>query len=136
MLMEASEAEGFRMLRRVAESGPRQAFAGVDEFFCGAFAAGRLVGIGGLNADPYIDDPRVGRVRRLYIAEDWRRHGVGTAIVETIIGAALGRFHRLRLRTDTSRGALFYETLGFTRVTEPNASHATDLPRQQQLRSL
>ena len=34
---------------------------------------GRLVGVCGLNVDPYLDDPSVGRVRHLYVLVAARR---------------------------------------------------------------
>ncbi|MBE9168763.1 hypothetical protein IQ238_15020 [Pleurocapsales cyanobacterium LEGE 06147] len=38
---------------------------------------GAVVGIGRLNRDPHSKNPKVGRLRHLYVESVWRRHGVG-----------------------------------------------------------
>src|SRR5207237_3226882 len=75
--------------------------------------AGRLVGVCGLNVDPYAGDARVGRVRHLYVLTPMRRHGVGRQLVTEVIRAAGGRFDSLRLRTNNPAAARLYEVLGF-----------------------
>ena len=130
-LVEESEAEGvFPLGRLVREWGtgenrfdrPGEAlFAAVDD-------NGRLLGVCGLNRDPYLDDPDVGRVRHLYVARAGRGRGVGGRLVRAVIEAARGRFTRLRLRTDCSIAAGFYRSLGFERLTDdPTATHALRL---------
>jgi GNAT superfamily N-acetyltransferase len=47
-----------------------------------ASAAGALIGVCGLNVDPYASDPRVGRVRHLYVLSGFRQLGVGRQLVE------------------------------------------------------
>lgn len=80
------------------------------------------VGIVGLNVDPYLDDPAIGRVRRLYVDPAFRRAGVGRKLVERVIDHARGRFRRLVLRT-TPEARDFYEKIGFE--PDPSAVHHT-----------
>ena len=87
----------------------------------GAFRGDRLLGIGGLNRDPYINDPRAGRLRHLYVMKDERRAGIGRALVERILGHAGSNFDSVRLWTD--RAAAFYDSLGFDRVDGPKVTH-------------
>jgi GNAT superfamily N-acetyltransferase len=79
-----------------------------------------VVGVCGLNVDPYAAEPRVGRVRHLYVLSGQRRLGVGRRLVSEVIEAARGRFDRLRLRTENPGAAQFYEAIGF------RSSGATD----------
>jgi GNAT superfamily N-acetyltransferase len=80
------------------------------------------VGIVGVNVDPYLDDPAIGRVRRLYVDPAFRRAGVGRKLVERVIDHARGRFRRLVLRT-TPEAKAFYEEIGFE--PDPSADHHT-----------
>jgi GNAT superfamily N-acetyltransferase len=114
-LVAESRRQNFRALGRLVEEW----HAGVNRFdrsgeaLFAACADGRVVGVCGLNADPYAAAPRVGRVRHLYVAADWRRRGVGRRLVGQVVAAARGPFDRLRLRTGDPGAARFYETLGF-----------------------
>jgi GNAT superfamily N-acetyltransferase len=77
-----------------------------------------LVGLCGRNIDPYLSDPKIGRVRHLYVARDARRCGVGRLLVGAIIRGARGHFRLLTLRTDDPQAAAFYRALGFREWTE------------------
>ncbi len=85
-----------------------------------------VVGMCGLNIDPYVDDPDVGRLRHLYVAPEWRRHGVATGLVRDCLASAKS-FGRVRVRTFDKGAAAFYLALGFREVDEPDATHATKL---------
>lgn len=125
-LVRESQQQGFSFLFRLVadyESGANR-FERSGEALFGLFDAPALIGIGGLNIDPYRADPRVGRVRHLYIAHQWREHGMGKLLVNAIIAEARKQFHLLTLRTDTTQAAAFYEALGFHRaVANTNDSH-------------
>jgi ribosomal protein S18 acetylase RimI-like enzyme len=114
-LAAESERSGFRFVRRLLDEW----VAGVNRFdrpgeaLFVAFVGGRVVGVCGLNLDPYDAGPRVGRVRRLYVLSTHRRAGVGRRLVMEVIAAARGAFDRLRLRTDNPEATRFYERLGF-----------------------
>lgn len=116
-------SEGFGMITRLREewqSGANR-FVREGEVLLGAFRENRLLGIGGLNRDPYINDPRVGRLRHLYVMKDERRAGIGSSLVERILWHATANFDSVRLWTD--RAALFYDHLGFDRVDGLKVTH-------------
>jgi GNAT superfamily N-acetyltransferase len=93
-----------------------------------------VVGICGLNRDPYLGDPTVGRVRHLYVAVDHRRKGIGSQLVRAVMGAAMGRFTRLRLRTNSPDTDGFYRSLGFMPFTaEPACSHQMVLDAKSEI---
>ncbi len=77
-----------------------------------------IVGVCGLNVDPFADNGHVGRVRRLYVHHQYRRLGIGRALVQTVIEAAQGRFHALHVRTYEPAAVALYEAMGFTPVTD------------------
>ena len=126
VLSSEADAQGHRFLRRLIEEWSTGAnrFDGQGEMLFGARVQGRLVGIGGLNSDPYLRDPSVGRVRHLYVLEAFRWHGVGQHLLESIVAAARGVFHELHLRTDSDQAARFYERFGFRRINSETATHA------------
>lgn len=114
-LVEESERAGLRFVRRLIEewaSGANR-FDRPGETLVAAWLDGGLVGVCGLNVDPYAAAPGVGRVRHLYVLAAHRRHGVGERLVAAIVAAARGPFHTLRLRTTNPAAARLYERLGF-----------------------
>jgi len=118
-LVSESERAGESFVRRLVdewESGANR-FDRFGEALFGARAGGRLVGVCGLNRDPYADDASVGRVRHLYVAAAERRRGVGGALVSAVVDAARGTFDEVRLRTRSDEAAAFYESLGFRRTS-------------------
>jgi GNAT superfamily N-acetyltransferase len=124
-VIEESEGEGFRFLvrlRREFLDGANR-FDAPGEALLGCRRGGELVGVGGLNRDPYSPEPRVGRLRHLYVAVAHRKAGIGRVLVAALVDAARPHFDVLRLRTDTDAAARFYEALGFAPVSSPHASH-------------
>jgi GNAT superfamily N-acetyltransferase len=116
-------AEGFGLLTRLRtewDSGINR-FDREGEILLGFFRAERLLGIGGLNRDPFVDDPRVGRLRHFYVTKNERRAGIGRILVERALGYAPAHFDSVRLRTD--QAGSFYERLGFERVDGPKVTH-------------
>jgi GNAT superfamily N-acetyltransferase len=116
-LVAESERAGWRFVRRLADewAAAVNRFDRPGEALFVARAGARLVGVCGLNVDPYAADAGVGRVRHLYVLAEFRRVGVGRRLVEAVVAAAQGRFALLRLRTDSAEAATFYERLGFQR---------------------
>jgi GNAT superfamily N-acetyltransferase len=114
-LLSDSERLGSRIVRRLVEEWENGAnrFDRPGETLFGARAAGLLLGVCGLNVDPYAGDERVGRVRHLYVLSTSRGMGVGQQLVRRVIQAAQGRFDELRLRTSNPAAARLYEALGF-----------------------
>ena len=103
-------------------------FDGSREFFLGRVIGDRLVAVGGVTPDPYLDDARTGRLRHLYVHPDARDGGVGTELVMHLERRAAWFYDSLRLRTDSARAARFYARLGYQPVRSDSATHARRLP--------
>lgn len=89
----------------------------------GLILGAELIGIGGLNRDPYTEDINIGRVRHLYIVQAHRRKGYATLLMKEIINNARAHFTSLRLFTDNLIAAEFYEQLGFQNINGYKVSH-------------
>jgi GNAT superfamily N-acetyltransferase len=117
--------EGFGFLERLSRewrSGHNR-FSHAGEQLLGGFAENRLVAIGGINRDPYVEGTSTGRLRHLYVLKDWRFGGVGRGLVDQLLGHAKGVFSQVRLRTGTDEASAFYLRCGFTAVRHETASH-------------
>jgi GNAT superfamily N-acetyltransferase len=129
-LVAESERSGLRFVRRLTAewaSGINR-FDRPGEALFAARVDGHLVGVCGLNVDPYTAEERVGRVRHLFVMEAQRRHGIGRRLVAEVIAAGRGSFDRLRLRTTNPEAARLYEALGFAPSGgEGDCTHALDL---------
>ena len=93
------------------------------EILLGAFDGTKLLGVCGLNIDPYLDNPRVGRLRHLFVAKAGRSKGVGSALVRAVLAHAKGHFAIVRLRTDADVRGAFYASFGFRPIEDENATH-------------
>ena len=129
-LAERAHWEGYRFIRRLIdefESGAN-AFTHPGEALFEVRILGKLVGIAGLNIDPYVSGGSVGRVRRMYVHPGHRNHGIGTALIEAIEKHARGSFDLLQLRTDSDAASRFYASVGFVPLHgAAEASHAKRL---------
>lgn len=138
-LIAESEREGLRFVRRLADdwaSGTNR-FDRPGECFFTAQVDGRIVGVCGLNIDPYASGPAgdtvrenasIGRVRRLYVAHAYRGLGIGRMLLNEVIAAAADHFTALRVRTESAAAGTLYETAGFKPVTEvADCTHVLDL---------
>ena len=124
MLAEAS-AQGYDFVRETTDdwaSGANR-FNAPGECFCGYRQDGEIVAIGGLNIDPFLNDPAIGRIRRVYVRQAWRNRGIGQAIVLDLIARARPSFRSVRLRAENTEAARLYERLGFVAIDSPDASH-------------
>lgn len=101
----------------------RNSFDKLGERLLVAADNGSIVGIGGLNVDPYKPAGDTARLRHLYVANDFRRRGVGEALVYALLEGASLRFRAVRLSTDTESAAAFYLRLGFSAVDDETATH-------------
>jgi len=124
MQAEARE-EGFQFLETLLREwvNGKNRFNAVGEALYGYFDRGILVAGGGLNRDPFLADPSVGRIRRLYVRRAWRNRGIGGALLDTLLSAARENFRSVRLRADNPDAARLYERKGFTRIESPSATH-------------
>lgn len=117
-LESESLRHGFRMLERLRQGWERDALLRFDrpgEMLAGAFLGDTLIGTGGRSIDPYASDPRVGRVRHVYVLEGLRGAGIGRLLIQNIIRDAGHHYSRLNLRAPPAAFG-FYEHLGFTRI--------------------
>jgi GNAT superfamily N-acetyltransferase len=99
-------------------------FDAVGEVLLGCFVQGSLIAVGGLNIDPFAGDPRMGRIRRVYVRREWRGQGIGASLVTALIEEARKTFASVRLRAESPDAARLYERLGFEPVDSPDATHA------------
>lgn len=125
VLLAEARSERVAFLDRMKaewETGANR-FSQPGEVLLGAFDGDQLLGVCGLNIDPYEDDPAMGRLRHLFVAQAGRGRGTGKALVEAILKHARGRFSAVRLRTDPDIRGSFYESLGFHVISKPQATH-------------
>ena len=129
-MVAESEQAGYWFMRRLAEewaSGANR-FDSAGEAFFAALIGGRVIGVCGLNVDPYTEAQGVGRVRHLYVLSAYRRLGVGRQLVGRVMEAARGRFDILRLSTQNPAAAQLYERVGFHRcVGAADCTHLMEL---------
>ena len=134
VLAASARHEGFRFVDRLIEDyrSGANTFAKPEEVLIAIRQNGRLVGVGGLNIDPFEGSVNVGRLRRLYVDPNFRGRGVGRALVRALETIAVQHFCTLRLFTDDHDAARFYRSLGYAAVSsDANASHQklfTDRP--------
>jgi GNAT superfamily N-acetyltransferase len=125
-LINEGEAAGFHFLTKLRDDwlSGKNSFDQPGEAFFVAEVDGQLVGVCGLNRNPYDPDSRTGRVRRLYVARAYRWQGIAGQLVSRVIRAAAGHFDELELRTKTEEASEFYQNLGFLPVGRAHATHA------------
>jgi GNAT superfamily N-acetyltransferase len=128
MLAESKEIN-FRAIDRLINDWLTETnrFDRPGEALFGAWQGDRLVGICGLNDDPYANSTHVGRVRRLYVMQDSRRQGVGRVLVHQVIQEAHRSFVWLHVRTDNPIAAQFYQALDFTTCNSEFVTHSLKL---------
>ena len=138
-LIAESEAAGFHMLRRLERewaSGENRFDAPGEALFL-TTVSDRIVGLCGLNRDPYTGDVSIGRVRHLYVLASYRRQGVGRGLIETVVATARPSFRVLRLRTDSEDADRFYIAAGFRRsIGDPSCTHEIDLTHRLSRRDI
>lgn len=126
ILVEESMDEGFRHLKRLEndfETGANKFDRDGEALFI-AYQNSDIVGVCGLNRDPYVNSKDVGRVRRLYVSSRVRRFGVGRMLMDSVILEARKNYNLLVLRTDNPIADIFYRSIGFTvNFNSKNDSH-------------
>lgn len=117
-LVEESKEEGFRFVERLVndyESGMNTFSLPGEALFAVFTHAGDLAAIGGLNQDPFSNMRGIGRLRRFYVRQKYRRKGIGTVLLKGILSEAKKHYHTIILHTDTVEGDKFYTSLGFVK---------------------
>ena len=115
-LIQESVSAGFHIvenLRLEWESGINR-FDRQGEALFVARIHGQLVGICGLNIDPYVAGTDTGRIHRLYVSENFRHRGIATALLKSVCAEAKKTFKTLRVNAGSTGAGVFYEYLGFT----------------------
>lgn len=113
-LLEESLRGGHQMLARFQEgwTGGTGRFARRGELMLGAFEEARLICTGGRSIDPYENDPAIGRVRHLYVAETRRGSGIGRRLIALLLRDAAEYYRQINVRAPEPAFG-FYEHLGF-----------------------
>jgi GNAT superfamily N-acetyltransferase len=120
-----SQHEGYKFIQRTIgdwNNGTNKFSAECEKLY-GLIEGTKLIGICGINRDPFTNDLDIGRVRHLYILRSHRRKGYATLLMNTIIDIGRHHFSSLRLFTDNPLASNFYETLCFKKIDAPKASH-------------
>ena len=132
-LARDAEQDGHRMVTRLIadwKDGTNR-FDRPGEVLYVVYEGDDVAAAGGLNIDPFVETGRVGRVRRLYVASDRRRRGIGSVLVEQIVRDAEKSFAVLRLRTFDEPAAAFYRACGFEDVQgDETCTHQLALTRR------
>ena len=125
LLLEEALDEGFDFVERTRTEWitAENRFDLDREGFWVATISSGVIGMCGINIDPYVGDSMVGRLRHLYVADNYRGNGIGAELVSTVMRFAVGRFHTVQLRTPSALADKFYDEYGFDRSTSENASH-------------
>jgi Acetyltransferase (GNAT) family. len=114
---------GFNMLRRLDDNwrNGTNCFDLPGEKLLGLFSCHQLIGVGGLNQDPFMTNCRAGRVRHLYLGQCYRGMGLGTLLLQQIIQDAV--IHFALINTHAPHAAYsFYERLGFHCLADQDIS--------------
>lgn len=116
-LVQESKDEGFHFLVKLISEYENKinTFNKTGECLYGIFQGEKLIGIGGLNEDPYTENNKIGRLRRFYISKDYRRIGIGNWLLNRLLSRAEKYFELVVLHTDTRQGATFYTANGFVK---------------------
>ncbi|WP_265938193.1 GNAT family N-acetyltransferase [Bacillus thuringiensis] len=116
-LVQDSEEEGFNFLIRLISEYKNEinTFNKTGECLYGIFQGDMLIGVGGLNEDPYTKDNKIGRLRRFYISKDFRRIGLGNLLLNQLLCHAEKYFEVIVLHADTKEGDAFYTANGFVK---------------------
>jgi GNAT superfamily N-acetyltransferase len=128
-LVDESINEGFRHMKRLFddyENGTNR-FNNQGEALLTAIHNNRIIGVCGLNQDPYSSDD-LGRVRRMYVSQDYRRQGIAKLMMDVILKEARKHYQVIVLKTDNPVAEKFYLSLGFAIDTSNDkVSHYLEL---------
>jgi GNAT superfamily N-acetyltransferase len=123
-MVALSHSEGFQFIDRLASDSDdeKPTFDAPGAFGFGWYMGEKLVAVGGLTPDPYVGIP-AGRVRRVYVHPEHRRHGLGRGLIEAIILEGRSSYTVFTLRAATPQAAALYESLGFVASDLPETTH-------------
>lgn len=129
VLIDESLREGFGAVSKLKSAYLKGSniFSNNGEGLFAAYSQNNLVGICGLNIDPYLTDSSIGRLRHLYVLTKYRKQGFGTLLVEAAEQIAIQNFTLLRLYTSDKEASLFYQRIGYTLTEGEHVSHTKQL---------
>ena len=119
VLRYAADAEGLHMVATLTDSFHSGAnrFERTGEGLWEARVQHDLVGVCGLNIDPFADDAEnAGRVRRLYVLPGHGRNGVASTVLDQVERHARGHHDILAVFTTDRRAQALYRSRGYTPV--------------------
>ncbi|MGR5876884.1 GNAT family N-acetyltransferase [Bacillus pacificus] len=116
-LVQESKEEGFNFLIKLISEYENKinTFNKTGECLYGIFQGEKLIGIGGLNEDPYTENNKISRLRRFYILKNYRRIGLGKLLLNQLLSYAERILKVVVLHTDTKQGDAFYTANGFVK---------------------
>ncbi len=129
-LLPAADAEGFAPLSWLVEEwrAGKNRFDRQGEALYVVRVEHRLLGVCGLNRDPYAKNESTGRLRRLYVHPEHRRQGIGSLLVRQALLEAREQFDVVQLRTLDPHSAAFFVAIGFRMLEgDPAVTHRVDL---------
>jgi GNAT superfamily N-acetyltransferase len=128
-LQAEAHIEGYRFIDTLVNqwlSGENR-FNAPGEALCGCMDDGLLIAVGGLTRDPFLSDPAVGRIRRVYVRRACRNRGIGAALLDQLLSVARQNFSSVRLRAESPQAARLYGRKGFSEIQSPTATHILHL---------
>src|SRR5690606_16545365 len=128
-ILESSLSEGYRFIRRLIEEykNGTNRFDKKGEILLIIELEKQVIGIGGLNIDPYLNEEQVGRIRHIYIDPKHRGKRIGKQLVELLVEESSKDFKKLRLLTENPIADQLYQKVGFKKVEgHYKASHVLE----------
>jgi GNAT superfamily N-acetyltransferase len=126
VLVTASMEEGYAFVARLFRewgSGDNR-FDKPGEVLFLAYHGPDVVGVCGLNRDPFAGSSKIGRVRRLYVLPGFRGLGIARRLVDAVVEHGRGHFELIRVRAGTPSVSDFYHRIGFRALDDADATHA------------
>lgn len=124
-LILSSEQEGFKFISRLKNDwlNKTNRFDKANENLYEISLNNVIIGIGGINKNPYNENGNVGRLRHFYLLPNYRRKGIGRKFIQFILKESRMKYDKISLRTDTEVASKFYESLGFKKINSKYSSH-------------
>ncbi len=123
-LSRHADREGIRIVSTVIERwrDGTERFDRPGESLLAALSGDEVVGIGGITRCPQVSGAL--RMRRFYVAPDWRRQGVAHRLASELIAGGLQHAELLTCNAGASDAAApFWEAMGFERVEMEGITH-------------
>lgn len=115
--------EGFHFIERLYDewASGKNTFSQKGEILFAAYVENKVAGIGGLTVDPAYTDAL--RMRRFFVRKDFRRYGVATQLVSSLIDQTKNHQRNMTVNAGTADAPAFWEAMGFTATEKPMITH-------------